>query len=194
MGHGGLGPDEYGFNPPIVEMFKKRWGTDIRHEEFDSSRLHQLNGEIFTGLLQEIRKIIGSHRRLIVGCPLDGYVGFGGEGGAQFGTRLWKRLDPIEVMPSFRIDLDWKQWMDEGIVDDLVIYAPPGLVEEIAEKFKAGSKGKILLERETDVEELYPAYEADLEKIRAGALDGYLIDESKDYEPAHTRWCNLLKD
>ena len=82
----------------------------------------------------------------------------------------------------------------EGIVDDLVIYAPTGLVEEIAKKFKASSKGKILLERETDVEEMYCAYEADLKQIRTGVLDGYLIDECKDYEPAHTRWCDLLRD
>ena len=30
------------------------------------------------------------------------------------------------------------------------------------------------------------------EKVRAGALDGYVIHEGAYFEPRHTQWCELL--
>ena len=92
--------DRYGFNAPIVERFRERSGVDIRQEDFDLEAWRRLQGEGLTELLRELAAEL--HRRdlrLTVGIPRAEYLG----------------------PPVGNLHLDWSTWIDEGIVDGLVI-------------------------------------------------------------------------
>ena len=190
MGAGpGKGNDEYGFNPPVVRMFRERWVTNIISEEFDRSKLYQLNGEMLTGLFKNIRKIIGPTKKLIAQTWLGGY----GLRGNRWGS------DPMGTYivygGTYRIHLDWHGWMKAGIADDLLVALTAdvdstGDVQNFV-KNKI-TKGNVILMRKPNVPELLPVVRGELEKVRAGALDGYVIHEGAYFEPRHTQWCELL--
>ena len=106
--------DEFGFNQPIVDEYKRRYGTDIRTQDFDKHLWRYLRGECVTKFLQELKAAL-----------------------KPYGKKLGMSLNPKE--PNFpqpwnvepytitagRIYLDWERWVREGIVDDLEIYYGP---------------------------------------------------------------------
>jgi len=190
---GGLGPNEFGFNPPVVEAFQKQYGVNILKEPFDPAKLHQLNGEFFTGFLRRIREALGTKRKLAAGTTVDGYCGYGGAGGRQIGARFVAG-GPVQLTPSFRFNLEWQKWIEEGIADDLLVNAPiPHAVEETQRAIKSKlAKGRVFLWRETDEPERYDHYRRELAAIRGGALDGYGIDELANYLPPDSRYRKLL--
>src|SRR5438132_14252827 len=47
--------DEFGFNQPIVDEYKRRYGTDIRTQDFDKHLWRYLRGECVTKFLQELK-------------------------------------------------------------------------------------------------------------------------------------------
>ena len=47
-------PEEYGFNRPIVEEFKRRYGVDIRTQPFGKPAWYRLRGEYVTQLFREL--------------------------------------------------------------------------------------------------------------------------------------------
>lgn len=51
--------EEYGYEQPVVDEFKRRYGVDIRTQDFDRKKWHALKGEYFTQLLREIRAAVG---------------------------------------------------------------------------------------------------------------------------------------
>ena len=190
---GELGPDDFSFNPPVVEAFQERHGTNILKESFDPARLHRLNGEFFTGFLRRIREALGTKRRLAAATTVDGYCGYGGTGGAQVGARFVAG-GPVKVTPSIRFDLEWRKWIEEGIADDLLVNAPiPNAVEQTQRAIKSRlESGRVLLWRETDEPERYENYGRELDAIRRGALDGYAIDELANYIPPDAQYRRLL--
>ena len=125
---------------------------------------------------------------------MDGYVGYGGKGGEQLAERTWIRQEPIEVMPSYRLDLEWEKWMQEGIADGLMVYAPmPGAIEQVQKRIRTKvKKGPVYLIRETDNSKFEAEYRKEFAAVVAGALDGIVVDEMKDYHPHPKRWCELL--
>jgi hypothetical protein len=91
--------DEYGFNEPIRQEFLERYGRDIWKEDFDLEAWRGLLGEHLTRFLRELRQILGGDLLLAVGAPR----------GRVLGPPLGNTL------------LQWDQWVNEGIVDQLVI-------------------------------------------------------------------------
>jgi HEAT repeat protein len=124
--------DEYGFNQPIVDEYKKRYGVDIRTQEFDRNLWRYLRGEYVTQFLRELKEALRTR-----------------------GRKVGVRLNPVEPnypdrwnVPLYfptagHIYLDWERWVREGIVDDLAINgtAPAELQYRTVENVLAATKG-----------------------------------------------------
>ena len=91
--------EEFGYEAPVVAEFKRRYGVDIRAQEFDRAAWHKLKGEYFTQLLREVRAAVGPWRSLSV-LILD-YVD-GPSGKSQHA-------------------LDVRTWLDERLIDALYV-------------------------------------------------------------------------
>ena len=92
--------DQFGFNEPIVEEFKHRYGINILWDDFDLETWRALRGEYLTQMLRRIKDMLRSMgRKLAVGIP------------------RCERLGP----PFGNMLLDWRTWVKAGIVDDLRI-------------------------------------------------------------------------
>jgi HEAT repeat protein len=102
--------DEFGYNQPVVDEYKRRYGVDIRTQEFDKHLWRYLRGEYVTQFLRELKTALQAR-----------------------GKRLGVRLNPREpnytdrwnvpqyLLTAGRIYLDWERWVREGIVDDILI-------------------------------------------------------------------------
>ena len=51
------GRDAYGFNPPLAEAYKARYGTDPRKDDFDNEKMQLIRGGFYLQFLEEARKI-----------------------------------------------------------------------------------------------------------------------------------------
>jgi hypothetical protein len=195
FGAGGKSPNQFGFNPPVVAAYRQRYSVDILNEHFDAGKLYSLQGELLTGFLRRVRHAVGSKRKLLASTLLDGFAGYGGKGGEQLAERTWIRQEPIDIMPGYRVDLEWEKWMREGIADGLMVYAPmPGAVEQVQKRIRAKiRRGPVYLIRETDNPRFEAEYRKEFAAVAAGSLDGIVIDEMKDYHPHPQRWCPLLR-
>jgi len=92
--------DQYGFNEPIRRDFQERYGRDILHEEFDLQAWRDLHGEYMTTFFRELREASKAK-----GLKLA----VGGARGDILGP------------PISNTTLDWRAWLKDGIVDELVI-------------------------------------------------------------------------
>ena len=92
--------DQFGFNEPVRRDYLERYGVDIIREDFDLEMWRELLGEYFTLFLRELRgNLDGSGARLSVGVPRGDVLG----------------------PPLSNAALQWRQWVADGIVDELVI-------------------------------------------------------------------------
>ena len=90
--------DQFGFNDPVVEEYKRRHGADIRTQDFDLDQWRQLRGEYFTQFLREAAAVIHSKGKpLSLGTARGDYIGF----------------------PLGNMKLEWRKWISEKIVDEL---------------------------------------------------------------------------
>lgn len=97
---------EYGFNPPLIEAYRQRHGADPREASaFDLERFSRILGEFYTEFLRESGQIVRD-----AGVRLSAAVSWTRKGRIAF------RLGSLD-----RSFFDWKTWVDEGIVDELVI-------------------------------------------------------------------------
>ena len=92
--------DQYGFNEPLRREYLKRYGPDICREDFDLQLWRDLHGEYLTLFLKELRKKLNeSHLKLSVGVPRGTVLG----------------------PPMGNTTLEWNLWVQERIVDQLII-------------------------------------------------------------------------
>ena len=92
-------PQAYGFNAPIVEEFRKRYGVDVLTEDFDWHAWQSLQGEYLTQLMRDISALLRQEGR----AP-QVHLGY-------FTTMS-------EREPCFmNIHHDWASWLKEGLVD-----------------------------------------------------------------------------
>ena len=101
--------DNFGFNDPIVEEYKRRYGKDIRREDFDKHLWNKLRGEYLTLFLQQARELLRANGKQLSMMVKDENRDTS-KGGHQLG---WILSD---------LYTDWEQWVAEGIVDELCIY------------------------------------------------------------------------
>jgi hypothetical protein len=92
--------DQYGFNDPIHQEYLNRYGSDIRKEEFDLKLWRDLQGEYLTCFLKELREALkGARVPLSIGVPRGSILG----------------------PPMGNMTLQWKKWVQENIIDQLII-------------------------------------------------------------------------
>jgi hypothetical protein len=92
--------DQFGFNAPVVAEYQKRYGVDIRRQEFDLQKWRDLRGEGRTLFFRELRAALSPlGKRISVGVP---------------------RLDVVGP-PYGNMTLAWRDWVKEGLVDEIVI-------------------------------------------------------------------------
>ena len=105
--------DEFGYNQPIVDEFKKRYGVDIRTQPFDKVAWCKLRGEYLTQFFREFHESLSKNGKKIAMC-VDGKYPYwpcrwGGEKGVRTAGKLW---------------MDVETWAKEGIVDELNLFHP----------------------------------------------------------------------
>ena len=94
--------DQYGFNDPVHREYLNRYGIDIRTEDLDLQRWRDLLGEYLTCFLNELRQTLNGFNALMqlsVGVPRGSVVG----------------------PPMGNTTLQWPIWLDQGIIDQLII-------------------------------------------------------------------------
>ncbi len=92
--------DQYGFNDSIHQEYLKRYGVDIRIEDFNLQLWRDLSGDYLTRFLRELRQALNGRRvPLSVGAPRGSVLG----------------------PPFGNMTLQWRTWVREGIVDQLII-------------------------------------------------------------------------
>jgi hypothetical protein len=92
--------DQFGFNQPVRDEFLKRYGRDIWIQDFDVKRWRDLLGEYLTVFIMELKASLQSRQALLaVGVPRENILG------PPFGNTT----------------LQWRKWVENGLVDHLVI-------------------------------------------------------------------------
>jgi len=103
--------EEYGFNEPVVEEFKRRYGTDILAEPFDRERWKQLQGEYYTTFLRDARALTKKHR-VAMQLHVNGLMGVT--------IRWWERNN---VPANFA--WEWEKWIRDDVCDSIALkYIP----------------------------------------------------------------------
>lgn len=92
--------DQFNFNEPVRADVLEATGRDITHQDFDLPAWRRLVGSYFTEFLRDVRNRL-AHREmaLSVGIPRGDVIG----------------------PPLGNWDLQWRDWVREGVVDQLVI-------------------------------------------------------------------------
>lgn len=107
--------DEFGFNEPVVVEFKKRHGVDIRKEPFDKAAWSRLRGEYLTQFFRELREGLRDQGKKIAVC-VDGKD-------PELPTR-WSSIEG-GLRNAGLIHFDLATWAKEGLVDEVIAWAPP---------------------------------------------------------------------
>jgi len=92
--------DQFGFNEPVRADMLAATARDIRAGDFDLAAWRRLNGSYFTEFLREVhRRLQVKSMTLSVGVPRGDVIG----------------------PPLGNWELQWRDWVAEGVVDELVI-------------------------------------------------------------------------
>ena len=92
--------DQFGFNKPIKDEYRKRYGKNILKEDFDLQKWRDLQGEYLTRFLIELREPFqGTDIKLSIGIPRGEVIG----------------------PPLGNWTLQWREWLKMNLIDDLII-------------------------------------------------------------------------
>ena len=121
--------EEFGFNEPIVNEFKKRYGVDIRTEAYDKQALAKLRGEYLTQYFRELKAALKPHK-VKLGIFLN----------PAEPNKPQRWLADTSVMCSGNIDVDWQSYIDQEIVDEIMVYCG-GNVYPVIDQVLTRTKG-----------------------------------------------------
>ncbi len=92
--------DEFGFNDPIQQEYLKRYGIDIRRQDFDLTLWRDLQGEYLTRFVGQLKNALkAANMPLAIGVPRGAVLG----------------------PPMGNATLQWPIWVHKGIIDQLII-------------------------------------------------------------------------
>jgi hypothetical protein len=112
--------DTYGFNPPVAATYQQRTGVDPRTQDVDLQTWRDLRGEGLTLFLRELRpELTRRGKRLAIGIPRGDILG----------------------PPYGNMTLPWRQWLQERLVDELVIGVQSGNFHYPSQKGKDRERG-----------------------------------------------------
>lgn len=103
--------EEFGFNDPAVAEFKRRYGVDVRTQDYDRHAWQHLLGEYVTMFLRELREALRPRGKTI---------------GLAVNAREPNYPQPWNVLPytltAGRIYFDLEGWVREGLLSDLQVW------------------------------------------------------------------------
>lgn len=102
--------DEFGFNDPVVNEFKNRYGVDIRRESFNRQAWYDLRGEYTTQFLSELHAALATHGKKL-GMPVNAATG------AIDKPRNWEGF-----YTAGNLTMNWQSWATNHYVDELMIW------------------------------------------------------------------------
>jgi hypothetical protein len=102
--------DFYGYEQPVVDAFKERYGIDLRTvDAFDKEAWHDLKGEFMVSLYHELAQLCHNQdRELWIGLQMGRYTQFTVD--PHFSTHAVARYTNL-----------WEQLVDEGIADAFIL-------------------------------------------------------------------------
>ena len=177
----------FGYNPIVVEEYKKRHGVDPLTDEVDPHLFYALHGEYFTQFVREASKVVRAKGKKLIGVArTDGVNGWGGAVAGKADAGVMQPGDlrdgKSELPLAGGLYLEWEKWASEGLVDGLLFWSPfeGGLqaVQQLKQKVDVpvylwrkymGWKGKF------GSPSSLQAYESEIQAVRRGALDGYCL-------------------
>ncbi len=162
-------PDEFGFNGPIVQEFKRRFGVDIRTEPFDKEAWYRLRGEYLTQFLRELHMALAAagKKLSITLRPNNPNI-----------PQQWLCLAGEEGSGAGMIWMDWERWVQEGVVDEVFAWVG-GDTKPLLNKAMPLAKGKpveIVTYSSSPFGEHWNPYREQGVSICSVAAPGYGID------------------
>lgn len=101
--------DEFGFNPPIVAEYSRRYGVDIRTQPFDRTQWGELRGEYVTKFLEQLHASLTARGKTLT---------------IAMSPRNPDRIQDFPLSQgriNSSIRLDWRSWVRRGVVDEIAI-------------------------------------------------------------------------
>jgi hypothetical protein len=102
--HSPLAWAEFGFEEPVVEAFKERYGIDLlTTDDFDRPAWRRLRGEAYTEFYREVRQLVKPR-------------------GKKLGLHISQSmcLEP-EFGCAMDIHWDWRTWLNESLADSITM-------------------------------------------------------------------------
>ena len=188
-GEAGGGRFFYGFSDIVVDEYKKRYGTDLRTEDYDEKKFLKLRGEYLTELLKEVSKIVHEHKgEFQMMAPADRSV---------FSNFSMMKIAHGSMFPwwcNTTIDdmFDIRTWAEKGYVDSILMigteYHQPIWTDawkEEARRFRSYLEGtgvKLALHYLSA-----ECFRGELEKFFPQLVADEVFDEIEFYEEYHLR-------
>lgn len=97
--------EDYGFNQPIVDTYKERYGIDIRSQEYSKQHLREIRGEFHTQFLQEASECVRG-ANAIFRLHIEDTM----ERGSDESTQM-------------EIFWNWREWLEQGLADEVTFKA-----------------------------------------------------------------------
>ena len=196
----------FGYNPVVVEEYKKRYNVDPLTEDVDPHKFYALHGEGFTEFVRGASKLVHARgKKFVCATRTDGIHGWGGKtaGSAIVGATMQQadlRDGKSDLPLAAGFYLETEKWAEEKLVDGLLCYAPytDGVkaVRQLQDKVKVptylwrkftGWEGKVSGRS-------LEAYQAEAQAVRDGVIDGYclLIMQITDHPSFQPDWTVVL--
>ncbi len=156
--------DEYIYSDYAVADFKKRYGVDVRTQEFDLEKYYAMRGEYITQYLRDIRPVYKKfHKKLAVALNSENMEW------PQLwlcGAGIWPKDAPEPfILQQGKVKMDWRTWVKEGLVDELHVWGGTAQVTKLK-----------------DVKELLAATEGTGIKVTVFSTQNFPENEQSLYE------------
>ena len=179
QGQGTDRPNHYGFNQSLTEAYKKKHNIDPRQGSFDASNLASITGDAYTGFLRLLHKETSQRGQRLIACTTpDGKWGWGGSGGQQ----LWDYYNDSQstptIPPNCSIELQWQQWVQEKIVDGLLVSVSPENSIVQCQEMRNATNIPILLWRKVNpavTSDQFSLFEDEAISVGEKKVDGYVV-------------------
>jgi hypothetical protein len=104
-------PYDYGFNPPVVEAYKKKYGVDIRTHPLDQEKWRALQGDAYTQFVREARQLT-KRRNVKLQLSINRLMG---------PAMPYWNLNNVPMS----IQWQWKKWITEKLCDSVELKLIP---------------------------------------------------------------------
>lgn len=117
--------DQYIYSDYAVADFKRRYGVDVRTQDFDLGKYYAMRGEYITEYLRELRPVFKKHGKKLAFALNSENMEW-----PQLwlaGTSIWpKNAEEPYILQQGKIKMDWRTWVKEGLVDELHVWGGTG--------------------------------------------------------------------